>query len=208
MNTQPDTGAAKPANDTSSRKLRTKDLIYAGAFAAIYLVLMLIIVMTTGMVPILYFMAPLTVGLVTGTVYLLCVMKVRKFGAALIMGILFALVACSSSWYSMAMAVGAALLAELILFIGRYRSKKMYLLSFVAYNLTMAAPYLMFMINLDATLEISKSYYGPEHVLGLQSVFFSGFYFVTIALAIAGGIGGAFIASKLIKKHFEKAGVL
>ena len=208
MNTQPDTNAGKPGNGEAGRKLKTKDLIYAGAFAAVYLVLMLVIVMGSGIVPVLYFAAPLTVGLATGTVYMLCVMKVRKFGAALIMGILFALVACSSSWYSMVMAICAALGAELILYLGKYRSKKMYLLSFVVYNLTMAAPYLTFMINLDATLEISAQYYGADHVLALQQIFAPGFYAATIAFAIAGGIGGALIASKLIKKHFEKAGVI
>ena len=35
------------------KKMRTKDLIFAGAFGAIYLVLMLIVVMVGGAIPIL-----------------------------------------------------------------------------------------------------------------------------------------------------------
>ena len=69
-----------------SKKMRTKDLIFAGAFGAIYLVLMLIVVMVGGTIPILYLISPLTVGIVCATVYMLCVMRVRKFGAALIIG--------------------------------------------------------------------------------------------------------------------------
>lgn len=120
------------ASSGAKNKLKAKDLIFAGAFGAIYLVLMLIIVMGSGMIPILYFLSPLTVGLVCGTVYVLCVLKIRKFGAALILGVLFALVACSNGGFpSIAMGIGAALLAELILFLGKYRSRKMFLLSFV-----------------------------------------------------------------------------
>ena len=93
----------KELNNTGAKpdkKLRTKELIYAGAFGALYIVLMLIIVLGTSMIPILYILAPISVGLVCGTVYMLCVLKVRKFGAALILGVLFALTACSGAWYS------------------------------------------------------------------------------------------------------------
>ena len=48
----------------SDRKLRTRDLIYAGAFGAVYIVLMLIVVLGTSAIPILYIVAPFTVGVV------------------------------------------------------------------------------------------------------------------------------------------------
>ena len=40
------------------KKLRTKDLIFAGAFGAIYIVVMLMVVMVCGIVPILYILSP------------------------------------------------------------------------------------------------------------------------------------------------------
>ena len=137
------------AKTPPDKKMRTKDLIYAGAFGAIYIVMMLIIVMASGMLPVLYLAAPLTVGVVCGTVYMLCVLKVRKFGAALILGALFALVACSTAWQGAVLALSAALLAELILFLGKYKSKKMYITSFVLFNLNMAGPFLMLFIARD-----------------------------------------------------------
>ena len=108
----------------SDKKLRTKDLIYAGAFGAIYIVLMLIIVLGTSAIPVLYIVAPFTVGLVCATVYELCVLKVHKFGPALILGVLFALVACSGNVLGMALAILAAVVAELIIVAGKYKSKK------------------------------------------------------------------------------------
>ncbi|MBQ9004860.1 MAG: MptD family putative ECF transporter S component, partial [Atopobiaceae bacterium] len=129
----------------SAKKMRTRDLIYAGAFGAIYLVVMLIIVMGASMVsPILYLAAPLFVGTVCGTIYEMCVLKVRKFGPALILGVLFALVSCASAGLiALVLAIAFALAAELIIMAGKYQSKKMYLLSFVAFNCNMACPYLM-----------------------------------------------------------------
>lgn len=193
----------------SNKKLNTKDLIYAGAFCALYIIVMLIVVMGSGMIlPILYFIAPLTVGAVAGTVYMLYVMKIRKFGAALILGILFLLATGHLTWYSLAVVIGASLLAELIIYLGKYTSKKMYMLSYVFFNLTMAAPFLSFVFNLQDSLEVTKSYYGEARAQVYASLFGPGFFVFTIALALTGGAIGALIASKLVKKHFDKAGII
>lgn len=197
------------AQAPDQKKMRTRDLIYAGAFGAIYLVVMLIIVMGTSMVPILYLIAPLTVGLVCGTIYEMCVLKVRKFGAALILGVLFALVACGSNIVGMVIAILAALAAELIIRAGKYQSKKMYLASFVAFNINMACPYTMLVFAYDSFMTRVVEYYGQAYADGLMAVMpSSGIWLVILGLAILGGILGALVASKLIAKHFEKAGIV
>ena len=192
----------------SDKKLRTKDLIYAGAFGAIYLVLMLIIVMGTSTVAVLYLIAPFTVGIVCATVYELCVLKVHKFGAALILGILFALVACSGNMLGMVLAIAAALLAELIIFLGKYKSKKMFLLSFLAFNLNMVCPYTMLHFHREEFLARAASYYSQAHADALAKYATNWLLFAQIGLALLGALIGVLIASKLIKKHFEKAGIV
>lgn len=189
-------------------KLTTKDLIYAGAFGAIYIVLMLAIVMGLGAIPLLYWLAPMFVGLIGGTVYMLCVMKVKKFGTALILGLLFALVAGSTRWYTFCACLVGPLLAELVIFMGKYESRKMYLASFVLFNLSMCGPYLCFVFDLDASLAMSAQYYGAAYVKAATQIFQGGFYLGTIGFALVGGIGGALLASKLLKKHFEKAAII
>ena len=53
-------------------KLTTKDVIAAGAFAAIYLVLLTVLaVMVLPIVPVLYLATPLIAGVLLGTVYML-----------------------------------------------------------------------------------------------------------------------------------------
>ena len=190
------------------KKMRTKDLIYAGAFGAIYIVLMLIVVLATSAIPILYIIAPFTVGVVCATVYELCVLKVRKFGPALILGVLFALVACSGNILGMVLAVAAALLAELIILAGRYRSKKLFLLSFLAFNLNMVCPYTMLYFHRDEFMARSVSFYGQGFADELAKYAVNGLAFLQIGLALVGAAVGVLIASKLIKKHFEKANIV
>ncbi|MDR1440209.1 MAG: MptD family putative ECF transporter S component [Clostridiales bacterium] len=192
----------------SDKKMRTKDLIYAGAFGAIYLVLVLVVVMASGLIPILYVISPLTIGIVCGAVYLLCALKVRKFGAVLILGALFAAIACSAAWASMLLAILTALGAELVLFLGKYKSKKTFIASFVVFNLNMACPFLLLATDRDLFLGMAAGYYGQAHADALAAVTPSWIYFAIIGLALAGGLAGGLFGSRLIKKHFEKAGVV
>lgn len=192
----------------SDKKLRTRDLIYAGAFGAIYIVLMLIVVLGTSAIPVLYILAPFTVGVVCATVYELCVLKVHKFGSALILGVLFALVACSGNVLGMVLAVLAALAAELIIMAGKYKSRKLFLLSFLAFNLNMVCPYTMLYFHRDEFMARSVSFYGQAFADELARYAVNGLAFIQIALALIGAGIGVLIASKLIKKHFEKAGIV
>ena len=154
----------------SDKKLRTKDLIYAGAFGAVYIVLMLIVVLGTSAIPVLYILAPFTVGVVCATVYELCVLKVHKFGAALILGVLFALVACSGNVLGMVLAVACALAAEFIIMAGQYKSRKMFLLSFLAFNLNMVCPYTMLYFHRDEFMARSVSFYGQDYADQLATI--------------------------------------
>ena len=192
----------------SDKKLRTKDLIYAGAFGAIYIVLMLIVVLGTSAIPVLYILAPFTVGVVCATVYELYVLKVHKFGPALILGVLFALVACSGNVLGMVLAILAAVAAELIIMAGKYKSKKMFLLSFLAFNLNMVCPYTMLYFHRDEFMARSVSFYGQAFADELAKYAINGLAFIQIALALVGAAIGVLIASKLIKKHFEKANIV
>ena len=193
----------------NNKKMKTKDLIYAGAFGAVYLVLMLIIVMGSSMIsPVLYLAAPFTVGLICATVYMIYVIKLHKFGAALILGILFALIACSSNLYSAIFALATTLVAELVIYLGKYKSKRMYLLSFVVFNLNMAAPTMMLLYNRDKFLSLTAGYRGGEHAQHLAEITPNWIWYAILGGAVLGGIIGVFIAKNLIKKHFVKAGVI
>lgn len=206
-----ETNEAAVAASLSKKKSgrNTKDLIQSGAFAAIYVVLMLIVVMgSSTLSPILYLVSPLTVGIVTGTVYMLAVLKVRNIIPVIVMGGIFTLVAASSNPISAGLAVLWTVVACVILVVGKFKSKFVYGLSFVAFNLTMTAPFSILLIARDSFLDLMGAYNGQAYRDAFASFAPDGIYFVLIGLAIVGGVIGALIGGKLIDKHFKKAGIV
>ncbi len=192
----------------SDKKLRTKDLIFAGAFGAIYIVVMLMIVMVCGTVPVLYIISPLLVGIVCATIYELCVIKVHKFGAALILGILFAVTTSAAYLPGLLLAIVVAVAAELVMLAGKHKSKKMFLLSYLVFNLNMVCPFTNLYFNRDSFMAMASEYYSEEYANGVASMATSWLPIAQIGLAIVGAAIGVLIANKLIKKHFEKAGIV
>lgn len=192
-----------------NKKMRTRDFIYAGAFAALYVVVMLVVVMGLGAVAVpLYLVTPFIMGIVGATIYLLYTLKVHKFGAVLILGILFTLCTGSYNWAAILVCVLATIFAELILLAGKYKSRKMYMLSYPVFNLTMAGPFAMLYVARDQFLSISMSYYGPERTAKMEALTPVWMWYAQMGLAVLGGAIGVIIASKLVKKHFEKAGIV
>lgn len=189
-------------------KLKTRDLIYAGAFGAIYLLLVLALVMGSGMIPILYILCPLTVGVICATVYMLYVTKIRKFGAILILAVLFGIVTSSNSVFSLVWAVVMGLLAEFIARSGKYQSKRLFKISYWVFNLNMIGPFLMLIYGKAQFIEMCEEYYGAEYAAAIDSLTPNWIIAALAALAVVGAMLGTVLAGKLIGKHFEKAGVV
>jgi energy-coupling factor transport system substrate-specific component len=191
------------------KKLKTKDLITAGAFSAIYIVVALIIVMGSSAIsPLLYLIGPLTVGTVTGTIYTLAVLRTRNIVPVLVMGGVFGAVAASTTWVSASLVVLWTGLACVILVLGKFGSKLVYNLSFIVYNLTMTAPFAMLVYAQDKFVEIAGGYYGQDYADTLSALTPNWIYFALVGLALAGGVAGSLLANRLIAKHFSKAGVV
>ena len=196
----------------TKNKLKTKDLIYAGAFAALYLIAMFIIVMAFGIIPILYLMVPLFVGLICATVYMMYVSKVKKMGAILILILLFGLVMSSSGHgLTLLFVIPLGIIAELIARIGGYQSKKMISISYIIFNLSILVPFYTLYTASDEFIGQCLEYYGQEYADAIQNTlntFGLGLVGIQAGLAIVGALAGSLIACKLFKKHFEKAGLV
>ena len=193
-------------------KLQTKELIYAGGFAAIYIIALFIIVMTFGMVPILYLLAPLFVGILCATIYVMYVSKVKKFGAILILAVLFGLImSASGHGIVIALTIPIGIAAELIARVKNYTSKKMIVLSYAVFNTTMVAPFMTLYTATDTFIAETRSYYGDVYANTIADVMnnFGSYLIVAqVAVAIVGALIGGFLAIKLFNKHFEKSGLV
>lgn len=189
-------------------KLKAKDLIYAGAFAALYLILMVVLVTMMGVIPITYILRPLVVGIVCAPVYMLYISKVKKFGAILILGVLFGVVTMNHTIFSLVTAIIFGIIAELICKSGNYESKQKMKMSFWIFNLNMIGPYLILVYAKPQYLAMTESFAGAEYAQAMDAITPSWIILVLAALAVIGGMIGTALSDKLMKKHFEKAGLV
>lgn len=189
-------------------KLKAKDLIYAGAFAALYLILMVVLVTMMGVIPITYILRPLVVGIVCAPVYMLYISKVKKFGAILILGVLFGVVTMNHTIFSLVTAIIFGTIAELICKSGNYESKQKMKMSFWIFNLNMIGPYLILVYAKPQYLAMTESFAGAEYAQAMDAITPSWIILVLAALAVIGGMTGTALSDKLMKKHFEKAGLV
>ncbi len=194
------------------KKLNTKDLIYIGAFCALYIIVLFAIVMILGFVPILYLLSPFFVGIIAATVYMMYVSKIKKFGPIIILGAFWGLVMtmgghATTILFALPIAIGA----EFICRIGKYESKKMLSLSFLLFNVTMVAPFTSLYFASETFIAEANEYYGAEYADVIQTVWDTvgwGLMGIQMVVAVLGAAVGVVLANVLFKKHFEKAGII
>lgn len=191
-----------------SNKLNAKDLINVGIYTAIYLVVFFMIGMLNAipvLYPLTYFIAPI----VTGIPFMLFLTKVDKFGMVSIMGVILAVF-----WYIMGYTyiptityILAGVLSDLVFSFGKYRSFKFDVIGYWIFSCGMigcAAP----MWLMTATyMEQVRVAMGDEYVAGIAKYMPSWMGFAGIGIILVSSIIGAFLGRKMLKKHFERAGI-
>lgn len=190
------------------KKMNTKDYIFAGAFAAIYIVILVATGMLFGLNPVTFLLTPLIAGIILGPVFILYISKVPKRGAVFILAIFSGLTLSSTTIAPLFIAIIAGILAEVVL---NDRSKYTKLKNIVAYsifNIIVVGPFTMLLFARDQFMKSSEYYYGKDYVEQFSALTPNWIILVIVALAIIGGIIGAIIGNKLNKKHFVKAGIV
>lgn len=189
------------------KKMNTKDYIFAGAFAALYIVILLASVMLFGLNPIIYLMTPLIAGIILGPVFILYISKVPKKGAIFILAILTGLVMSSYSIIPLVIAVIVGILAELVLSNRMGNIKVKNAIAYSIFNISLVGPFTMLLFARDQFMQTSADYYGQDYVERISALTPDWILLVLVAFAIVGGLVGALLGHKMNKKHFEKAGI-
>ena len=171
--------------------LKTKDLIMAGAFAALYVALLFLVVSATGFVPIVYIFTPFVLSLVLGPVYMLYVTKIPKRRAIMILAALTGiLTSMDGFWICLIWSLALGLAAEFIARRGTASGKKL-ILSFMVFGCTNMGPAWVLLLAKQRFLDVCAVYYGQDYAETLDSLTPWWIIFVFLAMAIAGGFIGA-----------------
>ena len=196
-----------------SKKLTIPDLISIGVFTAIYFVLVTIATFGSALlIPgFSTILLPAIVALISGSVYMLMVAKLQKFGGITTFGVVMGLFFFVSGHFALSFVANivCGVVADFIAKASDYKSKKGILLSYVVFSYGLTGPILPLWFMKDAYVAqlIAK---GKDSVY-IDSLFsninMGTFAICMISILVLAVIGGVF-GQKMLKKHFVKAGIV
>ena len=193
----------------SKTRLEVRDLVTIGVFGVIYFVCMFAVGMM-GVVPILYLLYPMVFGVVGGPIVLLFMAKVQKPWALVIFGMITPIIMFlfGHTLLVPGVALVTMLVAEGIRRIGKYRSLRYNMLAYVVMATILCSSLLQMLVMKERYLQLTEAEMGREYTEALEKLISVRNLGLVYLGAVLGGIVGAFLGRKLLKKHFEKAGIV
>lgn len=192
-------------------KLTGKDLITVGIFSLIYIVLAVVVACTIGLFPVGFVLIGFIAPIICGIPMILYMSKIKKFGMLTITAILEGLILALTGmgWAALIFGVIFAIAAEFILKSGKYENVNRSILAYGVFSIAAAANYIHW-INASEEWIVSRGQTYGEEFMRNTAAFFEHFYAmpIVVVLCFAGGILGGLLGKIVLKKHFEKSGLL
>ena len=195
-------------NNLEERKLKVKDLILIGVFTIIYFVIMFAVGIM-GMIPILFLVYPTVLGIIAGTIVMLFEVKVPKPWGLFIFGMITPLCMFFMG-HTYILPLGSLVImfiAEMIRRSGNYRSLKKDMMACAVFNIWICFSLMQMLLMHEQYKEMTISMMPEGYFNALERLISWPSIALVIIGAFVGGYIGAIIGKKLLKKHFEKAGI-
>lgn len=199
-------------SQTMDSKLQTRDFISVGVFSLIYSAVAFVIGGIVQMTPVTFPFMPPVVALFTGTIFMLYVAKIPKRWAVTILGIIggVLLFITGMFWMMSVFFVICGFLADLICASGQFRSFRKNLIAYCVMALSPMGAYIPMALmpaQFDAFMQSKgnfDTFYDVIHSIGANWWAVPSMTLITVLFALIGGL----IGRNLLKKHFEKAGIV
>lgn len=193
-------------------KMKGKDLITVGIFTAIYFAVNMMFMIIGGMHPVLWILMPAFIAVFAGVPYMILVAKVQKMGAIMLMGFITGIIYFASGTFTVVILIAyfvACLLAEIVRYITKYKSFLGNVLSYMTFSIGMiGSPLPIWLFKEDFLAQIKEQGMSVDYVEVLEKVATTNMLVMMIVFTIVFAFAGAMIAKKMMKKHFEKAGIV
>ena len=198
-------------NQQNREGLTIKDLVTTGIFSALFFIFTMIGGIPFGANPVLTFYLPFGCALLCGPIYLLLVAKVHKRGSITILGCMMALIMFMTGMH-WAMAIGylaMGILADIVAGAGNYHSKKMNAVSYMILSLGATYSYMVFFIDPEGWAgTMLKNGTEQSYIDTMKAAAPSWMPILIIVGTLVIAAFSAWVGSKMLKKQFEKAGIL
>ena len=192
--------------------LLTRDYISIGVFSLIYFVIAFVIGGIAQMTPVTFPFMPMIVALFAGSVFMLYTAKIPKRGSLSILGILagILLFVTGMFWMMSVFFIVFGFIADFICQAGNFKSFRRNLTAYCIFALAPMGAYIPMVVmpvQFDKFMQRKGNFSSFAGVI--KSIGFNWWAIPAMILGtvICGAIGG-FIGKKLLRKHFEKAGIV
>ncbi len=192
-----------------NNKLALKDLINIGIFSVIYFVGLFVIGAPLGFLVITYLAFPFTVSLILGIAVMFLLAKVQKplglFIFAAIPGCLMTLMGHTPVVAIHSLIVAA--LAEIVRKVLGYNTAKGSIAGYSIMSLWLCGAFWQIFLLKDQYFALTEKMMGTDYARELTNLpwWIMPILYIT---AFLGGLLGGLLGKKVLKKHFEKAGLL
>ena len=192
-----------------NNKLHTKDLINLGLFTVLYFVLGCCVAIPIGFVPIFLPILGALWTLITGIPFMLFLTRVNKFGLVTLMGILSGLLMglTGMGYWGVPLGLVFGFIGDMILKSGDYKSARKGLIGYAVFSLWMVGTYVPMYFMVEASWKSFADSFGNEYADKVMAVMPTWSIVLVIAGIFVCALIGGVIGQKLLKKHFEKAGI-
>jgi energy-coupling factor transport system substrate-specific component len=205
---------AAPAEPAERQRLSirfsARDILNVAIFAVIYIVIVFAIAMLGIISPLVMVLTLPLVPVAGGIPYLLFLTRVRHAGMVTLLGIVFGLASMGwgHPWQSALVIVGVSLVAEVVLFLGRYRSKWAAIWAYTIFSTWMIGPWIPMFLDREAYLAAQGSQsMGSDYVAQMDALLSAPVILGVWLAGVVGGFLGGLLGSVLLGKHFRKAGL-
>lgn len=187
-----------------------KDLINIGVFGAIYIVIVFAVNMLGFINPTVMIVALIASIVAGGIPFMLFLTRVRHAGMvtifAVITGGLFFLTGHPP--ISFAVTVVCALIAEAVLLAGRYNARRVGAWAYAVYSAWYAGPLLpLFYAREEYFAGAGMQQMGTEYIGAMDALLSPGVLIAFDVSAVVAGLLGGLLGLRLLRKHFERAGL-
>ncbi|MFI3115710.1 MAG: MptD family putative ECF transporter S component [Clostridia bacterium] len=193
-------------------KMQTSDYITSGIFSLIYIVVTFVVGAITQSNPFTFLLMPMACAFFAGPIYMLYVAKIPKRGSIMVLGLISGIISFFGGMFWM-MAVCFILLgivADCICATGKYKSFKLNLLSYAIFSISPGGGHLA-MFFLKSEFNEFMQGKGDISMFEKSINLVAENWWVALLIAVSSvvfGIIGGLIGKKMMKKHFERAGIV
>lgn len=191
--------------------LTIKDLVTLGIFTAISYIFIMIGGTPFAINPVLTFYMPLGGALLSGPVFLLMIAKAPKRYMITIFGIIIGLIftATGMHWSQGLGYASMAILGDILAGTKQYKSIKMNICAYISFCIGATGPYIVYTVNPASWINAMLSGGTEQSYLDAMSAATYDYVLVVIIIGtvVIAGLSG-FVGSKMLKKQFEKAGII